>query len=153
MHAARELHQPPNLIPWFLVYKPKPGFISNCVPISICLPPPLFFCLPNWNAIFLDLLQGRWARKIGSKHACIHLALCPGAFQLSNRQSIFPMPKPCFGLHYIPYLWTQLMKPFLSKWRKADIVVFINLDDIIVLGPSRERSYVHRRTVLIDWVA
>ena len=41
----------------------------------------------------------------------------------------------------------------VRKVRKAGIVVFMYLDHIIVLGPSRERLYVHRPTVLRDLVA
>ena len=157
MHAVRELHQPPShLIPWFLVYKPKPRFISNCVQINICLQPLPYFRLQKWNAIFPYLVQGRWAIKIDLKHAYFHLALCPELQRLFNFQigsRFFQCRSACFGLHYIPYSWTQVMKTFLRKWRKAGMVVFIYLDDIIVLGPSKERLYVHRCTVLKDLVA
>ena len=140
-------------IPWFVIYKPKPRFISACVDINATLRPPPFFRLPNWGKIFPYLVKGHPAIKIDSKHAFFHLALSPKLRRYFNFQigsNVFQCDSACFGIHYIPYYWTQLMKTFSSKWRALGIVVFIYLDDIIILGPSRRYLLRVRPLVLRD---
>ena len=76
----------PNLLSWFVVYKPKPRFILNCIPVNRCLRPPPYFGLHNWSTIFPFLVKGHWAMKIDLKHACFHLGLEPGLEDLLNFQ-------------------------------------------------------------------
>ena len=51
-------------------------------------------------------------------------------------EMIFQMEGACFGLNTLPYLWMELMSVFLKKWRKQDTMVFIYLDDILLLAKS-----------------
>ena len=152
--AVRLLSKPPcNLVPWFMVYHPKPRFISSCVAINRCLEPPPYFRLPNWGTIFPFLIQGHWAIKIDLKHAYFHLGLCPelqGLFNFRIGNQYFQCRSACFGLHYIPYLWTHVMKTFFRKWRRVGIVAFIYLDDIIILGATKRLLLSQRRTVVQD---
>ena len=137
------LHSGMHFVPWFMIYKPKPRFISACVDINAKLRPPPYFRLPNRGKIFPYLVKGHWALKIDLKHAYFRLALSPELRRYFNFQigsNVFQCESACFGLHYIPYYWTQLMKTFSSKWRALGIVVFIYLDDIIILGPSEAGS-------------
>ena len=63
---------------------------------------------------------------------------------------MFQCDSACFGLHYIPHYWTQLMKTFSSKRRALGIVVFTYLDNIIILGPLRPYLLRLRPLVLRD---
>ena len=155
VQAVHRVHSPKHIhyVPWFMVYKPKPRFISSCVDINARLRPPPYFRLPNWGKIFPYLVQGHFALKIDLKHAYFHLALCPELQKYFNFQighEVFQCDSACFGLHYIPYYWTQLMKTFSRKWRALGIVCFIYLDDIIILGPTRKYLLKIRPLVLRD---
>ena len=46
------LHSGMHFVPWFMIYKPKPRFISVCVDINARLRPPPYFRLPSWGKIF-----------------------------------------------------------------------------------------------------
>ena len=133
---VRELFHPPaNLVPWFMVYHSKPRFISNCVVENSCLQPPLYFHLPHWAAIFPFLIRGHWGLKVDLKHAYFHLALCKelqGLFNFRIGHRYFQCQSASFGLHCIPYPRTQVMKTFLRKWRRARIICFTYLDDIMI---------------------
>ena len=155
VQAVHRFHAPNGIhyVPWFMVYKPKPRFISSCVDINARLRPPPYFRLPNRKKIFPYLVQGHFALKVDLKHAYFHLALCPELQKYFNFQighEVFQCDSACFGLHYIPYYWTQLMKTFSRKWRALGIVCFIYLDDIIILGPTRKYLLKIRPLVLRD---
>ena len=109
VHSANQLHY----VPWLMVYKPKPMFISSCVYINAHLRPPPYFRLPCWEEIFPYLVQGHFAFKID------YLALSPELQSYFNFQIGHAMQCriACFGLHHIPCYWTQLMKRFSQKWR------------------------------------
>ena len=142
-----------HFVPWFVIYKPKPRFISACVDINARLRPPPYFRLPNWGKIFPSLVKGHWALKIDLKHAYFHLALSPELRRFFNFQigsNVLQCDSACFGLRYIPYYWTQLMKMFSKKWRALGIVVFIYLDDIIISGLSSRYLLRVRPLVLRD---
>ena len=147
----------PNLLSWFVVYKPKPRFILNCIPVNRCLRAPPYFRLHNWSTIFPFLVRGHWkvqrALKIDLKHAYFHLGLEPGLEDLLNFQmgnQVFPCRSACFGLHYLPFLWTQVMKTFTRRWRALGIVCFIYLDDILIFGPSKAYFNKMRPVILKD---
>ena len=150
------LHSGMHFVPWFVIYKPKARFINACVDINARLRPPPYFRLPNWGKIFPCLVKGHWALKIDLKHAYFRLALSPELRRFFNSQigsNVLQCDSACFWLHYIPYYWTQLMKIFSSKWRALGIVVFIYLDNIIILGPSRRYLLRVRPLVLQDLTA
>ena len=46
------------------------------------------------------------------------------------------MEGACFGLSTLPYLWMQVMSVFLKKWRRQGMLVFVYLDDILLLAKS-----------------
>ena len=57
---------------------------------------------------------------------------------------MFQIERACFGLSTLSYLWMQVMGVFLKKRRKQGLLVFIYLDDILLLkkfeSPSRKQS-------------
>ena len=134
------LDPPTNLVPCVVIHKPKPRLIANCTHISSHLTPPPFFRLENWSTIFPYLVKGHYALKIHVKHAYFHLALSPEFkeyFNFSIGGTVLQCNSACFGLHYLPFYWTQVMKTFSQKWRHLEMVCFIYLDNILILRPSK----------------
>ena len=81
-----------------------------------------------------------WGAKIDLKHAYFHLALSEAIrpyvrMQVGERQ--FQFLAACFGLSPLPQLWMSLMKVFTKKWRAVGFLVFIYLDDIMVISSSQ----------------
>ena len=56
----------------------------------------------------------------------------------------------CFGISTLPYLWTLVMKTFLKKWRRLGILVWIYLDDILVVGESSHQMAQNMGQVVLD---
>ena len=47
------------------------------------------------------------------------------------------MKGACFGLSTLPYLWMEVMNVFTKRWRQKGLLVFIYLDDILLLSKSK----------------
>ena len=132
------------LVPWFIVRKleangkEKVRLIADCRLLNSFLTPKCFK-LENWRQIFPMLRKGMWASKIDLKHAYFHLGLAktlqPYVTMLVGK-TLFQFQAACFGLSVLPQIFQDLMKVFLKKWRSAGIVVYIYLDDILLLGSS-----------------
>ena len=80
-----------------------------------------------------------WATNVDLKNAYFHLELSQALKPFLRMQiggTVFQMQGACFGLSNLPYLWMQVMGVFLKKWRKQGRLVFIYLDDILLLAKS-----------------
>ena len=143
--AAQEV--PPGkssyLVPWFVISKTegekkKHRLISDCREINQSLCPPKFK-LDHWKEIFPVLEPKMWAIKIDLQNAYFHLPLSEAIKQYVHMEigpKVFQMEGACFGLSTLPYLWMQLMHVFLKKWRRQGLLVFVYLDDILLLARS-----------------
>ena len=134
----------PYLVPWFVIQKREPDgrvknrLISDCREINLALSPPKFR-LDHWRDIFPQVQKGMWATKVDLKNAYFHLELSQALKPFLRMQiggTVFQMQGACFGLSTLPYLWMQVMGVFLKKWRKQGLLVFIYLDDILLLVKS-----------------
>lgn len=138
------------LVPWFLVTKTegekvKNRLISDCREINRGLHPPRFK-LDHWKDIFPVLEPKMWAVKVDLQNAYFHLALSDAIkpfIRMEIGTKVFQMEGACFGLSTLPYLWMQVMHVFLKKWRKQGMLVFIYLDDILLLGKSKKLVQTH----------
>jgi hypothetical protein len=63
---------------------------------------------------------------------------------------VFQMEAACFGLSSLPYLWMQVMQVFLKKWRSQGLLVFIYLDDILLLARSKTLAQQQTSIMLED---
>ena len=146
-----------HLIPWFLIKKLK-GEKTKLRLISDCRELNQFFKyqpfrLDNWSNIFPVLRQGMWAAKLDLRHAYFHLRLRRElkpfvCLKLGNQT--FQFQSACFRLAPLPHHWQQLMKTFLKRWRQLGILVWIYLDDILLVGNSASAVRSHVRHVLTD---
>ena len=131
----------PCLVPWFIVYYPKPRLIINCKELNACLLEAPYFRLSSWNQIFPFLEVGMFGAKLDIKHAYFHLPVHPSLKVFLNilvGQDVYQFQGAPFGMHCIPFLWTKLMQVFVKRWRSKGILCFVYLDDILILGKTAE---------------
>jgi hypothetical protein len=155
------LHQqqePKFLVPWFVLKtvdssgKEKSRLIADCRVLNSYLQTS-HFKLDHWQQIFPVLRKGMWGAKIDLKHAYFHLALSEKIrpyvrMQVGKRQ--FQFQAACFGLAPLPQLWMSLMKVFSKKWRGEGIIVFIYLDEILVVSSSKSLLQKQLDGMLLD---
>ena len=146
------------LVPWFVIEKKdesgkrKLRLISDCRALNKFLNPP-HFKLDHWKDIFPSLRKGMWAAKVDLKNAYFHLELSKKIKPYVRMQvggNIYQMEGACFGLSTLPYWWTQVMSVFLKKWRKEGLLVFVYLDDILLLAHSKVLLEKHLHKLLLD---
>ena len=154
--AVRELTLPEiesthYFVPWFVIEKPKLRFILNCKALNSRLRDPPRFRLDGWREIFPLLTTGMWGGKVDLKNAYFHLGVNPelGKFlnvAVDNR--VFRFQSAAFGLKDLPYLWMRVMGVPLRIWRAQGMIVFVYLDDILILGNSPQQVRSHLEAVL-----
>jgi hypothetical protein len=155
--AAKEvtLQGTKYLVPWFVIQKVEPSgkvknrLISDCREINRELLPPKFK-LDHWRDIFPQLEKGMWGTKVDLKNAYFHLELSKALkpfIRMKLGERVFQMEGACFGLSTLPYLWMEVMTVFLKKWRKMGFLVFIYLDDILLLAKSK--TLAQKQTTLL----
>ena len=130
-----------HLVPWFIVSKTegtkiKHRLITDCREINKFLHCP-HFKMDHWGQIFPFVRKGMWGCKKKLEDAYFHLPLGRNlrpylVLQVGNQLYHF-LAAP-FGLNVLPYLWTQIMKVPLKIWRKKGLLVFVYLDDILLLA-------------------
>jgi transcriptional regulator of met regulon len=109
--------------------------------------------LENWAEIFPVLRKGMWAAKIDLKHAYFHLGIAEELkpyICIQVQEKVFQFQAACFGMSTLPQAWQSVMKVFLKKWRKAGILSWIYLDDILVVGNSPKAVQKHLDIMLQD---
>ena len=131
------------LIPWFVLSKPegdhqKHRLIADCRVLNkfLC---PVHFHLDHWKDIFPFLRKGMWATKVDLKNAYFHLANSQSLrpyMRINVGPQVYQFNSACFGLNVLPQLWTCIMKVFQKRWREKGLLVFVYLDDILVIGSS-----------------
>ena len=145
------------LIPWFLVKKPegegeKVRFIADCRVLNRFLQPPTFK-LDNWKHILPFLKKGMWGAKVDLKHAYFHLhnssKLLP-YMRVNIGPEVYQFTCAVFGLNVLPQLFMAVMKVPQKVWREKGPLVFIYLDDILVLGHSKSQCSKALQTVKQD---
>ena len=130
------------LIPWFLIVKEdKTRLIADCRTLNRFLHPP-HFRLDNWGEIFPFLRKGMWGAKVDLKHAYFHLKnsarLLP-YMRINIGENIYQFEAAVFGLNVLPQLFMMVMKVLQKIWREKGLLVFVYLDDILVLGTTRDQ--------------
>ena len=143
------------LIPWFIItkkegQKDKVRLICDCRELNQGLHPKKFR-LDHIQNIFPVLRKGLWAAKIDLKHAYFHLGLSEQLkkyVRLQVGQDIWQFEAACFGLSTLPEIWMKLMKPLQRIWRQKGMLVFIYLDDILILGETAKLVEKHLNLAL-----
>ena len=132
-----------GLVPWFIISKwegtqQKHRLITDCRALNKFMSPQPFK-LDHWQHIFPCLHKGMWAAKVDLKHAYFHLPLqdfLKPYLRLWVGEQLWEFQAAPFGLSTLPQQWMSLMKVFQRIWRPEGILVFIYLDDILILGDT-----------------
>ena len=147
------LHEAKHLVPWFVIHKgEKLRLITDCRELNRYMEPKLFR-LENLLEIFPVLRKGMWAAKIDLKHAYFHLELSEQlkpyvCIQVQDKVYLFQAA--CFGMSTLPQSWQSVMKVFLKRWRSTGILMWVYLDDILVVGNSPQAVQKHLNLMLQD---
>ena len=147
-----------HLIPWFLISKPDLGggvkwrLIADCGELNQhFIPSP--FKLDHLQQIFPNLRKGDWGAKVDLKDAYFHVPIHQDLKPFLRHQigdQIWEYQGGCFGLNVMPHIFMSIMKTFEKKWRQKGIQVYIYLDDILVIAPSKVTLASHMKRVVQD---
>ena len=126
--------------------------------ISDCRELNQFFCpkqfrLENLNQIWPYLRQGWWGAKVDLKDAYFHLRMSENLkpyVRMLVGEELWEFQSACFGISTLPHTFMQVMKVLGSIWRKKGFWVFIYLDDILLLSPTRGQAQKHLETMVSD---
>ena len=92
-----------------------------------------------------------WGAKVDLKHAYFHLAnsqkLLP-YMRINIGEEIYQFTAAVFGLNVLPKLFMSVMKVLQKMWRKKGMLVFVYLDDILVLATTAQQTQKHLDMVL-----
>jgi hypothetical protein len=146
-----------HLVPWFILSKQEGGGTQKHRLISDCRELNQFvetkrFRLENLQSIFPFLKKGDWGAKIDLKDAYFHIPLSQDLkpfLRMEVGGEYWEFQAGCFGLNVMPHIFMQVVWTLEKKWRSQGIIVFIYLDDILLLGATR--SLVQKNlTILIQ---
>ena len=117
----------------------KVRLIADCRALNKFLSPG-HFKLDHWSDIFPFLRQGIWGAKVDLKHAYFHLhnseALRP-YMRINVGSDIYQFNAAVFGLSTLPQIFMSVMKVLQKVWRQKGLLVFVYLNDILILGTTK----------------
>jgi len=154
--SSVESSETKHLLPWFLITKfsgegqKKIRMIVDARKINqyFC---PNTFRMDNMGTIFPFCRQGWWAAKVDLKHAYFHLPVSDHlkpylCFQVG--QQCYQFQGAPLGGASLLLLWTKIMQTFQKMWHQRGFQSFIYLDDILLLGHSKEELKIFVELVL-----
>ena len=101
-----------------------------------------YFQLPSLQKILPYLRRGLWGVVIDLKAAYTHMPLSPEVkpFMTVHLDGVFyQFQALMFGLNCAPREWQRLMAPIINKVRALGALVWVYLDDFLLLAPDERR--------------
>jgi hypothetical protein len=144
-----------HLVPWFVLTKTemsrglKHRLIADCREINKHLE-IRHFKLDHWQHIFPLLRKNMWGVKVDLKHAYFHLEISAPLkpfIRMLVGQELFQFQAACFGLATLPQQWMSLMKVLQKYLRAQGLLLFIYLEDILLVAQSK--TLVEKQTLLL----
>ena len=143
IHASEAKH----FVPYFILTKKegdkvKERLISDCRELNQFFNPKKFR-LEHMGQILPHLRKGWFCGKIDLKDAYFHLGLHQNLQSyvcMQVGEETWQFTGACFGISTLPQKFMMLMRVWERKWRKEGKRVFIYLDDILLLAPSRKTA-------------
>ena len=134
------------LIPRFVIEKVEDGgmkkrLIADCRELNLHHSTQKFR-LDNLQSIFPFLRKGQFAAKIDLKDAYFHLGIQEEYrpyFRKKIGDQVWEYQAACFGLNILPKLFMDVMGTFEKLWRQRGMLVFVYLDDILILGATQKQ--------------
>ena len=144
-----------HLVPWFLLEKQeqtgtKVRLISDCRIINreFCT---RSFRLDHLAQILPVLRRGYFAEKIDLKDAYFHIGLHPELWPFLRHQvgtQVWEYRAGPFGLSIMPATFMTVIRVVEKVCRARGIQIFVYLDDILVIAPSKETLRKHLTEVV-----
>ena len=132
------------LVPWFVVTKLEPNgdvkrrLITNLRKINAFVT-TCSFKLDHWGVVYPMLKRGMWCAKVDLSHAYFHVPLSKHFSQYVGVQlgsDFYKVNGLPFGLNALPEIFCSFMRVPLRLWRQQGLIVFVYMDDILILGES-----------------
>ena len=120
----------------------KHRLIADCRVLNKFLNPQKFR-LDHWKDIYPFLEKGMWGCKIDLQHAYFHMHNHPKLLpymRINLGEEIFQFNSAVFGLNILPQKFMALMKVPLKTWRQRGLIIFVYLDDILILGKTKGQA-------------
>ena len=95
------------------------------------------FSLDTWRSTFPMLRKNQYACKVDLKHAYFHVPLSNELQRyvcVRFGDEVFQFLAMPFGISVAPAVWTSVMDVCAAIWRKHGLLVYVNFDDISILG-------------------
>src|SRR3989338_2525547 len=111
------------------------------------------FKMDNIQKCLKFVQKGMWATKIDLKKGYFHVPIKKEHCKLLGfkyKNQIYQFKCLPFGLSQAPRNFTKIMKELVTKWRKQGILVFIYIDDILILNNNKETTQLHTDIVMKD---
>ena len=110
------------------------------------------FKMESIQKVMKFIREGMWACKIDLKKGYFHVPIRKEhqhllGFKFENLYHFTCLP---FGLSTAPRTFTKIFKEIVKKWRILGIILFIYIDDILILGNSQESVLEHTLQVISD---
>lgn len=114
---------------------------------------PEKFKMETLESVLKFLRSGFWATKVDLAQGYFHIPIHPDSRKLlgfiwdgiTYEFQVLP-----FGLNSAPVIFTKVMKEVVKKWRLEGAIVFIYIDDILILGRSSEECNEITKRVITD---
>lgn len=111
------------------------------------------FKMESVQRVMKFIRKGMWACKIDLKKGYFHVPIRRESQQLlgfSFEGKTYQFTCLPFGLSTAPRSFTKIMKEVVKKWRQLGIIIFIYIDDILILAESEEMVKNNTQQIVTD---
>ena len=111
------------------------------------------FKMETLQSVLKFLRKGMYATKIDLAQGYFHIPIHENSKRLLGfiwDGMVYEFQALPFGLNSAPVIFTKVMREVCQKWREDGIIIFIYIDDILVLSNDRDICQEHTQRILQD---
>jgi len=105
------------------------------------------------ESVLKFLRKGMWATKIDLAQGYFHIPIHESSKHLLGfiwEGELYEFQALPFGLNSAPVIFTKVMREVVKRWRQDGIIVFIYIDDILILCNDRAKCQEDTERILQD---